>query len=195
MLRRVGSLMRLTLTDPRAAARVLMQDEAALGQAVPIALAVVGFGVMLSFIMAQLMPGPEFPMLDFLLGNPLLYAGFQFILLLFSVVAIFAVGRMFGGTGRFQQALLLMSWVQFFMLVVQIVAVGVMLLVPSAGILLNYAIMVNFIWLMVVFITELHGFTSRLKVLGGMIGTAFVVAFLASALLSALGIGISVQGL
>jgi len=187
--------MRLTLTDPRAAARVLMQDEAALGQAVPIALAVVGFGVMLSFIMAQLMPGPEFPMLDFLLGNPLLYAGFQFILLLFSVVAIFAVGRMFGGTGRFQQALLLMSWVQFFMLVVQIVAVGVMLLVPSAGILLNYAIMVNFIWLMVVFITELHGFTSRLKVLGGMIGTAFVVAFVASALLSALGIGISVQGL
>ncbi len=194
MRQRIGALARLTLSDPRAAARALMNDTAAQARAVELAGLVVIIGVAFSYLLSVLLPGPTVAVLDTMLSRPLLYALIQFMLLMVSVLAIFMIGRLFGGTGSFEQTLLLSVWLQFYMLVVQVAAVGVVLLVPGLSGLLNIAILIYFLWLTVNFIAELHGFRSLWKILAGLLGTAFALAVLASLILSLLGVGLVMDG-
>ncbi len=194
MRQRTGALARLTLSDPRAAARELMQDRAAQARAIELAGLVVIAGVAFSWLLSVLLPGPTVAILDTMLSKPLLYALIQFMLLMISVLAIFMVGRLFGGTGSFEQTLLLSVWLQFYMLVVQVAAAGVVLLVPGLAGLLNIAIMIYFVWLTVNFIAELHGFRSLWKILAGLLGTAFALAILASLILSLLGVSMVMDG-
>jgi hypothetical protein len=93
-------------------------------------------------------------------------------------VLIHRVGRAFGGTGSFPDALLIVVWLQCLTLVLQVVQLVVNLISPALAGIIGLGGFVLFLWLMTSFIAELHGFRSRGLVFVGMVVSAFAAGLL-----------------
>ena len=111
------------------------------------------------------------------------------------VVLIFAIhltGSALGGTGRLDQAILLVAWWQGVGLIIQAAqTVAMLILPPLAGVVT----LVGLAWLIFAllhFVNQLHGFDSLFKALGtvllGIVGFSFGIAFFLTLL------GVTVQG-
>ena len=97
-----------------------------------------------------------------------------------------------GGTGSFEEAVLLMAWLQFIMICVQAVqAVALLVLPPLAG-LIGIAGLFLFLWLLTNFVAVLHGFSSLIKVFLMILASAFGIAFGLSILLMLIGVTVPV---
>ncbi len=178
------AMLRQTLVDPRAAARALIATAVPM-EARWLALAVV---VVLSALLGQigvLMIAGGQAALMFAGGASVVVQG---ILLLMTVYATHVVGRVFGGVGSFADALLLISWVQFLMVVLQGVQLVAMLLVPPLAGIIAIVSIVMFLWVLTNFVTELHGFESLGKVFGMILITFMALAFVMAFVLALLGI-------
>lgn len=182
-LTNVATLMRETLTAPRAtAARIVAMDppddarwlgfvvvvvlSVLIGQASVVILGEEGFG-----------------------GSLIFMAVFQTMILLGLVVAVQGIGRLAGGTGTFPDALLLLAWLQFVMIAVQIVQLLALLLVPPLFGFVTMAALAIFMWLLVNFTMALHGFTSAMKVMVGTVFSFFGLAVVLAIVLALLGLG------
>ncbi len=179
----ISALLRVTFTRPREAAETLLRsnlpdDARWLGFVIVVLLSVIlGYGSMSLMEDAGAFGGS-------LVG----VAVMQTMLLLGMVVAVQGIGRAFGGQGRFPDTLLLMAWLHFAMLVFQLGQIFVILLVPPFFGLIVIVSIVAFFWLLVNFIAVLHGFTSPLKVLVGIIFALFGMSLIMAVLLGMLGV-------
>jgi hypothetical protein len=108
-----------------------------------------------------------------MMASPFRTAIVQWLFLALSVLLIHRVGRAFGGRGSFEDALLVVVWLQLVMLAVQVVQLVALALAPPLAGIIGLASIVLFFWLMSGFIAELHGFASRQKVLVGMLLVIF----------------------
>lgn len=122
-------------------------------------------------------------------GSMIFMAVFQTMILLGLVVAVQGIGRLAGGTGTFPDALLLLAWLQFVMIGVQIVQIVAMLLVPPLFGLATLAALALFMWMLVNFTMALHGFTSALKVVVVTVFSFFGLAVVLAIVLAILGLG------
>ena len=190
MLKPVMVLARRTLADPRGAARALLGDSALGGRGLELAVLVVALGVLVAALIGGSQPEGADALLTGLLRNPLLFAVIQFMLLFLSALAIFAIGRMFGGSGDFEGALLISVWLQFMSVLVQLGLLPLSLLLPGAAALLTTFFYLYFVWLMVVFIAELHRFQSLFKVFGGVLASSFALAVMVGILLAFIGVSV-----
>jgi hypothetical protein len=118
----------------------------------------------------------------FIMG--LLQAGFLYLM----AHAITRIGGLFGGTGRFDEALTLVIWLQFIFLCVQVVQLIALIALPPVAGLITILAMGLFLWLLVNFIAALHGFTSLGLVFVMTILSAFALLFCLSLVLTLLGI-------
>jgi hypothetical protein len=171
------ALARQTLDDPRAGVRALL----ALG--VPLPARTVGLLLVsvLSALLVHLgfliLPATDDPIAQFMSQSPFRSAVIQWVILAATVLAIYRIGRAFGGRGTLADSLLVVVWLQVIMLGVQVIQLLVLIVfAPLAG-LVNLAGLVLFFWLFTSFIAEIHGFASRWAVLAGVIGAGFAVAF------------------
>lgn len=98
------------------------------------------------------------------------------------------VGQRFGGTGDFAGALALVVWLQFILLLVSLVQLGVLLIVPPAADVITLFALALFFWLLAQFIQTLHGFTSIGRVFLGIALSLLALAFVFNILLAILGI-------
>ncbi len=177
----VTALVRETLTRPREAAQRLLSmnvpdDARWLGFVIVIVLSV------LVGQLSLLLMGEGFQ------GGMLFMAMFQSSILLGMVVAVQGIGRALGGTGSFPDTLLLIAWLQFVMIVFQLVQLVSLLVIPPLFSLITVLALVVFLYLLTNFIVALHGFASALKVLIGIIFSFFGVAMALAILLSILGL-------
>lgn len=122
-------------------------------------------------------------------GSLIFMAVFQTMVLLGLVVAVQGLGRMAGGTGTFPDALLLLAWLQFVMVAVQLVQLVALVLLPPLFGVVTLASLVIFMWLLVNFTMALHGFTSAFKVAVGTVFAFFGLAVLLAIFLGVLGLG------
>lgn len=113
---------------------------------------------------------------------------FEAIIGLVGAFAAYRIGRAFGGSGTFDQALTLVTWAQFILFLVNIVQLGVLLILPPMVDLINIAAIALFFWLMVNFVSELHGFKSPGLVFVGILLSIFALAILLSIVFSAIGL-------
>ncbi len=178
----VSALVRLSLTRPREAA------ERILGLNVPDDARWLGFVivVVLSVLIGQasvLLMGE-----DGFQGGMLFMAMFQTMILLGMVVAVQGIGRALGGTGTFPDTLLLIAWLQFVMLVFQLIQIVALVIIPPLFGLITIGALVFFMWMLTNFIMALHGFTSAMKVLVGIIFSFFGMAFVLALLLGLFGL-------
>jgi hypothetical protein len=180
---RLLQLARLTLADPRQAARAL------LAEGVPMRARTGGLLLVavVSALLASLQIGMERQPLDvftaYMLASPFRAAIFQWLFLSLSVVLITRVGQAFGGRGSYADALLIVVWLQLLTLGLQVLQLAVSVIAqPLAGII-GLAGFGLFIFLMTTFIAELHGFASRGRVLAGMVLTTLATGFVLGILL------------
>ncbi len=86
----------------------------------------------------------------------LMQAAFLFL----AVHAITYIGRLCGGTGDFDGALALMTWLQFVFLLIQLVQLFLLLTAPPLAAIVTLIAIGLFFWLLVNFIAVLHDFES-----------------------------------
>ena len=178
----VTSLVRETFANPRgAAARVLGMDVPDDGRWLAFVLVVV-LSVALGQASVLLMGEGEG------VGGSLLFmAMFQSSVLLALVVAVHGLGRMAGGKGDFPDALLLITWLQFVMLIFQVVQIVALVAVPPAFGIVTILSLLVFLRTLAGFTMALHGFTSALKVMAGIIFAFFVLAMAIAMVLTMVG--------
>ena len=178
------AMLRETLSDPQEAARRLMAINPPM-EARWLGLAVV---VVLSVLLGQtgvmLATRGEAPIVMGVGASAFVQGG----VLLLMVYAAHVVGRLFGGGGTFPDAVLLVSWLQFLMVALQLVQVVALLLIPPLSGMIGIIAIVLFLWVLTNFVAVLHGFTSLGKVFGMILVTFMAVAFAVAFLLALLGI-------
>ncbi|WP_102107161.1 Yip1 family protein [Oceaniglobus roseus] len=152
--------------------------------------------VVLSILLAEItnvillaagMGSPEAPV-GFI--SPLTIGMIQLSLLVMVVFAIFWVGRAFGGTGRFQDGLVLVVWLQFIMVCLQVVQTLAILVLAPVAWAIGILGLVVFMWLLTHFIAAAHGFTSLGRVFLTIVLAGFGFAFGLSLLLALVGVSI-----
>jgi hypothetical protein len=116
----------------------------------------------------------------------------QLLLLVVMVFAIFWIGRAMGGSGSFEEAVLLVAWLQFIMVCLQVVQAAALLILPPVAGLIGIAGLVLFLWLLTNFIAVLHGFSSLVQVFVMIIVAAIGIAFGLSIILTLIGVTVPV---
>lgn len=127
------------------------------------------------------------------LASPIVTGVMQLALLLMTIFAIFYIGRGFGGTGSLDEAILLVAWLQFIMVCVQVVQTGLMLFMPPLASLVGIVGLVLFMWLLTNFVAVIHGFRSLGQVFVMILVSMFVLAFVLSILLTLVGVTVPGQ--
>ncbi|MCB1370049.1 MAG: YIP1 family protein [Rhodobacteraceae bacterium] len=181
-------LMLDTLLRPRVAARAVLDLGLAPGPLMQAAVAVTCLGMVLSYAAARLTVGGVDAVTAAILYDPLLGAAMQLGMLAFAVVATALVGRQFGGRGDITGALAVIVWLNVVLLALQLVQIAALLVMPPLASLLAVATLIWLIWAFACFVTELHGFSNPLKVLGGVIACMIVLFFGLTVLVAMLGL-------
>ena len=166
------SLLRETLTAPRTVARQLM----ALGLPMSarwMALALIAaLSALLGHLTLAIMTGG----MANLLTGPVTFAVFQYGVLVVTAVLIHQIGAWRGGTGGFADALLLVIWLQFVLLCLQLGQLVAALVLPPLSDIIGILGIGLFFWLLTNFVAELHGFRALGRVFVGIILSFVVVA-------------------
>lgn len=170
-------MVRETIVAPRAgAAAVLnMGFSPAVGW---LALMLMAVGsTLLTHISFAMMPQEAQDFWGVAMSSPMRTAMLQWVVLLISVHAIHKIGRWRGGVGGLNGAVMLVAWLQFILLCLQVVQLAVEILMPAAAAMLGVFGLVLFLWLLTNFIAELHQFRSLGMVFFGIILTLFALSF------------------
>lgn len=180
-------LIHNTLLRPRVAARAVLGAGIAPGLLVQAAVAVTSLGMVLAYTAAWLTPGGVDPVTAAILQAPLVGALLQLGVMGVVVVATALIGRQFGGTGSISGAMAMIVWLNVVLLAIQLVQIAALLVAPPLASLLAFATLFWLIWAFACFVTELHGFSNPLKVLGGVIACMIMLFFGLTLLLAFLG--------
>jgi hypothetical protein len=188
----IPDMIRETLRDPRAAAKRIMAMDLEAGTlwqglALVVVLSVIAAQVTALLSGAPAGGGAEI-MLPAVLSSPLLMGFVQGALLVLMVFAVYWIGRTFGGGGRFEDSIALVTWLQFLLVCLQVVqGVATLILPPLAG-LIGIAGLVLFFWLLTQFVTVMHGFDSPGMVFAMIVVSMLAIVFALSMVLALIGV-------
>ena len=169
-----------TFRDPRAAARRLIGLQLDSGMLWQAFLLVAVLSVMTNLVFQMLLgtvDAPPDPRLPALLQDPILLGYIQACLLVLAIFAVHWVGRLCGGTGPFEGAIIIVTWLQFVLLVLSFAQViAAFALPPLVEIIALVGPILGF-WLLSQFVCALHGFESGWTVFVGTIVAMFGLVF------------------
>lgn len=149
---------------------------------------VVVLSVILTHITAMVVGVAGDPAVPAFLANPVASGVIQIVLLTLMVAAVQMVGRAFGGRGEFPETLLLVTWLQFIMVCLQVAQTVSLVILPPVAPIIGMVSLVLFMWLLTNFVAVLHGFRSLAQVFVMILVSAFGLAFLATLVLAVLGV-------
>lgn len=112
----------------------------------------------------------------------------QLALLVVMVFAVFWIGRAMGGSGSFEETILIVAWLQFIMICLQVVQAGILLLSTPVAEVFGLLGILLFLWLLTNFVAVLHGFSSLFQVFVMILVSAFGIAFGLSIILTLIGV-------
>ena len=175
-------LARTTLTSPRAGARLVMEANVPLA-ARWIALVVMAIlSAVLAHVSFSLLPQEVQAQMGTAMASPFRTTLMQGALMLIAAHAIVWIGRWRGGHGSFADVLILMVWLQFILLTLQVAQIAAQVLIPSMTQGLGFLSVGLFIWLLSNFVAEVHGFKSVgmtfFGVMLALLGMGFLLALI-----------------
>lgn len=189
----VTDLVMETLRSPREAARRIIALDPPM-EARWIGLLLVSVLALLETRLGGLvLPLDDQPPIFALAADPVLGVPFQVLSQLVIAIAIAGIGRIFGGTGSFADALLLIVWLEFMLVLAQAVQLVALVLVPPVGMLIAFVAIGLLIWLLVQFTAALHGFTNLALVVLGMVVSFLVIITILSMVLIMFGVAPPVE--
>ena len=190
-LQDITSTLRLTLRQPRQAARVVIGWPLSSGERWTVLALMAVASTLSAEVFVALAPEGADPAMAMLLGNPVAFAAMQFGGLALMAGLIFAVGRRFGGTGGFADGLAILGWLQVILVALQLAQIIAMAVLPQLAVVIGLASLMLTLWLMPNFIAELHGFRSAFKTFLGMMGSMVgLVLALSFVLVFVFGVGV-----
>lgn len=190
----LGNLLRLareTVSNPQEGAATVLSFAPA-RQALWLMFALV---VVLSLILREFVAvftdfPPDGPIMGPMQSSPfvlgLVMAGFLFL----TIHAVHRIGLFFGGTGSFEESALLVIWLQFILICIQVIQIATLFILPPLAGLVTILAIALYVWLLVNFIAVLHGFTSLGMVFVATLLSAFAILFAFSLVLSILGLAV-----
>lgn len=180
------SLIR-SFSDPQAVARELM----ALRLDMPTRLLAMVLVVAMTAILGTLAQMVFVVITKLDLGEltaPLAVVGLQIALILYGAFVLSFVGQRLGGQGSFADALLLLTWIEFVLMVGQTIQVVLMVFFPISATVMSILLVGLMFWLMVQFTMALHGFTNPFAVAVGVLLTFIGSALVAGLVLVSTGL-------
>ena len=190
-LANVAGLVRLTIAKPREAAQVVMRLPMTLQDRWAVVALMAVLSAFLMQAMAALLPptvGPNGEV--FQPVGPFFWAGMVAIGMVITASLAFAVGRWRGGKGELADAVILIAWLQFIQLLLVVLQLVLLVTVPVLTPVVEIGAVLLFLWLLVNFVAEMHGFRSLGLVFLGVIVTFVAAVFAMSILLMMMGVGI-----
>lgn len=109
--------------------------------------------------------------------SPMGFAIIQAVSTLVLAAAATFGGRIFGGKGSFGQGLLLAVWIEFLLAILQGLQFVVAIFAPPLALMLGFAAVAIFLWVLTHFVAALHGFASLGKTFGGVTGGFLLAGF------------------
>ena len=192
-LSQMAALVKLTLQRPREAARVVMRIPLPLQARWGVIALMAVLSALLMQAMVMLLPQPVGPDGAALRPiGPFFWAGMVAFGMVVTALVAHALGRRFGGKGELADAVILIGWLQFIQLLMVVLQLLVMVVLPLAAPVVEIVAVVLFLWLLVNFVAEMHGFRSLGMVFLGVILAFVGIVMAMSLLLVLLGIGIDV---
>lgn len=185
------ALVRLTLTQPRAAAAEVMRLPLPMSGRWTALLLMATLSALLMQVLGAMLPpavGPDGQPLQPV--GPIVWAGMVTVGMMITTGLAHSVGRWRGGKGEFPDALILVAWLQFLQLLLVAAQILLMFVLPMLAPIVEIAGVLLFLWLLVNFVAEMHGFRSLGMVFLGVILTFVVAVFGLSLVLMSLGVGL-----
>lgn len=178
--RAILDLIRLSVQRPQIAAQYLLSLDVPNAARWMLALFVSTASVLLTYIGFNLLPPADTAFMMLAMSSPVRTAILQVGLLLITAFGVYQVGRWRGGKGNFADALLLVGWLQFILLCLQVVQIAALIILPPLAEVIGILGLVMSLWMLTHFIVELHGFKSSVRVFVAVLGVVFVAAMAAS---------------
>lgn len=179
------NLMSKSLTEPRLTFRRILASGSGLSVSLSALVLVAVLSALISSLFSLISSPLGNPEMDRLLAQPLRLAALQLLGMGIIAGLITGLGRLFGGTGRFDQAVLLVAWLEFLMIALQLALILVMLALPGLGGLLLLLCGGLVLWLFANAVAELHGFQSALTTLAAVLGFVMLIGVLLTLILPA----------
>lgn len=179
------ALMRLTVIDPINGGRAVL----ALNPPTPFRWMLLAAAVLVSVVLLYALPvltGETAQM-----PSPWSFAAGQGALNVLVVALVAYGGRAFGGKGSFDDALLLMAWMQMVTVALLVVQLVTLIVLPALTVMVTAVSIVISLWMLTGFVCALHGFKSRALVLVGGVMVFTITAFILSLILLFLGVDYS----
>ncbi len=174
------SMVRDTLSDPRGMARRVMAVDLSLRDRwMALAFTAVASTVLFHVSLTLLPADVARPLVP-----PLATLAAQGGLMVAAVFLIWRIGAVRGGRGSLPEAVSLIAWLQFVLLTLQVVQIIAEVILPPLAVFLGLAGMVLFLWLLTLFVAELHGFRSAGLVFAAIIGVMFLLGLILALVLA-----------
>lgn len=174
------------LREPRAAGADIIALGIPREALAPALFAIVAISVILNTASEALAPSP------FVIITPFQMAILLTVMMVVFSFAIAKTGQFMGGLGVFQDALLLMIFLQAMFLPAVALQLVLALVMPALAGLVMLVVMIYLTWVHVNFIAALHGFTSLGRAFGvllmSVVVTFFVLMFIAPLLVTPTGV-------
>ncbi|MCY3877295.1 MAG: Yip1 family protein [Rhodobacteraceae bacterium] len=151
-------------------------------------------GTLATTLTVQLAPAMQDGATELLIASPINLTIIQIATMFIVAGFIFGVGKVFGGTGSFQECLGAIIWLQAMLLIVQLAQLVSVLVFPPITSLVTFGGLGIAFYLVISFIKEIHGFRSGLAVVMGVILTLFLIALTIVAFLPMVGFQPGVGG-
>jgi len=177
-----------TIVDPKPCLRIVLNVVLTMQQLIQATVLAIVLSMILPLLTLMVQPADIQDKIAGFTSRPLSVFLVQLVVLAGSAFLIAHVGRFLKGQGTFKESLTAMVWLQFVMILVQVVQFFVGLVSPQVSALIFLISVGMMLYLIVHFIAEIHGFTNIIAVLFGVIGSIFVLSFFVSILLAILGI-------
>ncbi|WP_312530384.1 YIP1 family protein [Paracoccus sp. (in: a-proteobacteria)] len=186
--KQIGDLAILTVKEPMLGLRALQSLDLPVAARWMALVLAVALSTLLAGVVRLLFPVPVENSVSRLIAQPALLASIQFTAMVGSALLMTWVGRLFGGKGQFEDALLITAWIEMMLVGVQAVQVVLMVVFPASAPIMSILAFGLFLYLTVMLTKALHGFQSAFLVILGFIGTMFVVGFALSFIAVSFGI-------
>ena len=125
------------------------------------------------------------------IGNPIMLGAVQLFFLFVLVNGIHWIGRWAVGTGNLDDVILLIAWLQFILICLQVVQTVAFVVFPLLAAMIGLASIVLFFMLLTNFVAEVHGFNSLARVFFAIFVSLVSFAILLSIILSIFGFRIT----
>ncbi|TKW65786.1 MAG: hypothetical protein DI616_12970 [Paracoccus denitrificans] len=142
----------------------------------------------LMVVTIRIRPETVMPVLGEVANQPFAYAMLQLSFVAISAWLLTGMARAVGGRGDFGDVILVIAWIEFLLLIAQLLQLILLIVSPLLASLFGLASMIMITWVSVQLLRAVFGIANPLIVIMGLVAAFLLTAFLLSIIAAAFGL-------